>query len=118
MSALAAIRGLFGARWFPYVLIAWVSSVMGAAGYCYMRGYDAAEVRHQVVLSESLSRQVRRERDQAALEVRLAIRNERARYEAQRRISEVARPVVSCELPAQCVQWFDAVLRASEAGIE
>lgn len=118
MSWLGGIRGLIGARWFPYVLIGWASSVLAAAGWSYIKGYSAAEVSYQAELSSSLTRQIRREREQSALELRLAIRNEREKYAVQRRINEVQRPAVSCELPAQCVHWYDAVLQAAEGDIE
>lgn len=118
MRWLGGIRGIAAARWFPYVLIGWASSVLGASGWAYMKGYDNAETQYQALMSSSLERQVRREREQSALELRLAIKNERERHAVQQRINAVRRPAVSCELPAECVRWYDNVLRAAEGDIE
>lgn len=115
---LAAIRGVLGARWFPFVLIGWASSVLGAAGWSYIKGYDAAEVQYLARLTDSLASQIQRERALSALELRLAIRNEREKSKAQRRISEVPRPVVGCDLPAECVRWYDDILQAAQGDID
>lgn len=118
MSWMVAVRGLVSARWFPYVVIAWLVSLLAVGGWGMNVGYAASESNYQEQLSKTLSHQLRRERKQSEFEMDLAIRSEREKHEVQRRINQVRRPVVSCDQPPECVQWYDAVLQAAESDIE
>lgn len=118
MTWLTRIKAVLGARWFLPVLTLALSVVIGAFGWGWSKGYDTAETRHQAQLSAALESQLEQERKRSARELELAVKTERAKHEAQRKINAVPRPAVSCDLPAECVQWYDDILQAAGADID
>jgi len=107
------IMGLFRARWFPYVAIGLVAIVGGAYGYGHIKGFNEAELGFQKKIEIALTAQQARLIKQKDNERRIALGSLEKKYTIRKKVSEVVRPDVSCDLPPECVQWFDDTLRAS-----
>ena len=114
---LSSIADLLKARWVLPVLLSVVGLVGAAIGWGWLRGYESAEENYLQQLNTSLASQIRRERARSEMELKLVIKNEREKNEAQERIDAVSNPAVSCALPTECVQWYDDILRAGQGDI-
>jgi hypothetical protein len=107
------VRGLIGARWFPYVAIGLVVGVGAIFAYGYMQGYSSAEEKWSYDLNQALERQMHEMLEQKELEIKLALRAEAQKHDLARRIANVARPDGRCDMSDECLQWFDNILRAT-----
>lgn len=107
------LKGVLGARWFPYVLIGAATIATGVFGWGYMKGYSRAESTYQQEMNKALERQLKRVMSQKGREIALALKGAEEKNEVVYRVREVVRPSTSCELPPKCVQWYDDILRAT-----
>lgn len=109
-------KGIIGARWFPYVLIGSLTAVGLAYGWGYLKGYDKAEDKMMLEMNKALESQMERLMTRYARQMKLAIDNAEKKHEIRKRVDNVKRPSISCELSPQCVQWYDDVMREARAG--
>jgi len=109
------LRAIAGARWFPYALIGVVTFALSVFGYGYLKGYDKAETVYLEQMNKALEQQMKRLLAQKELEIKLALRSAQRKYNVAKEIASVPQPAVSCDMPPACVQWFDAILRASSS---
>ena len=97
------------APWLPYAVIAALAVCGGLYLSGYLMGALHAEEEHAKEIVKALDKQRERMLAQANNEKEMALAQQRAKYEIQREISEIPPPSVSCDLPAECLQWGDSV---------
>jgi hypothetical protein len=112
------LKGLIGARWFPYVLIGSAAAVTAVFGYGYMKGYNKAEVSYQKSMNEALKSQYARMLTQSETERKLALKAQRLTHEIQKNVGLIPTPTDGCDLSPNSLQWYDDILRAASPDSE
>ena len=107
------LRAFIGAPWLPYAVIGAAVWTAGVSGYAYFKGYSSAEETYFVEMNKALANQLKDLLSQKELEIKLALQAEQRKHNVSKKVAAVPKPTVGCELPVQCVQWYDNILRAS-----
>lgn len=112
------MKGIFGASWFPSALLGTLTVIgVGTAsvfGWGYSKGYASAEGIYQTQMQMALEDQQKTLLARAEREQKLALKNLEAKYVVTRRVEAVPTPSRElCDIPPECVQWFDDVLEAT-----
>ena len=114
------LRTIASARWFPYVLIGAVSTVLTVFGWGFIKGYNKAENEYLIKMNRAMQAQYERLELEWKTRITLALREAERSNNVRRRMSEIRIPI-NCVIPDHCVRAFnDAVLAAGThtAGIE
>jgi polyhydroxyalkanoate synthesis regulator protein len=81
----------------------------GVSLWSYGKGFAAAERKYLEAMNEALAEQAEQLRAQTAM----AVAKERKKHEIHQRVQIIER--VSCDLPPECVQWTDNIMRAAHS---
>lgn len=109
------VKGIVGARWFPYIAVGVIATVGIVFGWGYSKGYNKAEDVYLKQMNKALAEQFKRLAAQKDLEQKLALEAMEAKYEMERAVREVERPDDECRLSPPCVHWLNDVMRATTA---
>lgn len=110
------MKTLLGARWFPYVVIGSITAAGVVYGWGYLKGYGTAEQQYQQEMNRALQAQYDRLIQQAEVERKLALEQLEKKYAIQQKVSDVRPSRDSCDLPPDCLRWYDDILRAASSG--
>lgn len=110
------VKGLIGARWFPYVAIGVVSSAGIVFGWGYMKGYSKAEITYQEAMNEALASQLKRLSTIHAQDMATAAQKMERINNVRDRIKDVLRP--DCTIPVECLRAFNDGVRATGSHTE
>jgi len=112
MIAFLKLFGLPHVRIASYIAVA---TVVVLCGWCYLKGYNAANAKDMEALNNALSEQLHWERERSSLETRLAVEGAREQARVRAEIIAVRPSGDDCSLPNDCLRWIDDTVSAAQA---